>query len=287
MNNIFGIGKNLSQQSQAQQEAEAREKEAQKVDLVGTGGFLSVVKYAVFGVLGALNFRLFVTVLHFSAWGITIGLVAVLFECFAVYCWNNQGRAADKHAKALYHIAVIFTAVSFVHASASFYELVGLGPSIGWPLYFYSHAIAFPLLFTLMTGAVCILYKTHWSAQVAKEQAETQTQIAKDRADLLRRTAALKSKSELSRAEIVHYEEELKRESEFLVLIHRAVTMESEKDAILSSISNPATRRRMAELLDRDLDGDGVPDILQRQELRQEAQSLLNGQTQDFNQRQQ
>lgn len=276
MRHIFNIGKNLSRQSQSQQEAEAREQEAQQFDLVGTGGFLNVVKYVVFGILAALNVRLFVTVVP-GTWGKVIGITAVLFECFAVYAWNNQGRSAGKHQRALIWIAYLFTGVSFLHASASFYELIGLGPSIGWPLYFYSHGIAFPLLFTMMTAGVCALYKTHWSADAAKEQAKTQTGIAKDRADLLRRATALRSKAELSRAELAHYEEEMKTEAQFLELLRRVVTMEQEKESLLSSIANPATRRRMAELLDRDENRDGTHDILQNTQMRDEARTLLNG----------
>jgi hypothetical protein len=276
MKNIFGIGKNLSQQSQAQQEAERREREAREFDLVGTGGFLNVVKYVVFGILAALNVRLFITVVP-GTWGKVIGITAVLFECFAIYAWNNQGRSAGAHQRVMVWIAVLFTGVSFVHASASFYELIGLGPSLGRPLYVYSHGIAFPLLFTLMTAGVCALYKTHWSAKVAKEQASTQVEIAKDRADLLRRTAALRSKAELSRAELAHYEEEMKTEAQFLELLRRVVTIEQEKESLLSSIGNPATRRRMAELLERDENHDGTPDILQSANMRDEAKSLMNG----------
>lgn len=281
MKNIFGIGKNLSQQGQAQQEAEARQKELENVDLVGTGGFLNIVKYAVFIVLAALNFRLFVTVVHGTpgrnAWGIAIGITAILFECFAIYGWNNQRRSAGKHHKALVLIAYTFTFVSFIHASASFYELIGMGPSLGYPLYFYSHYIAFPLLFTLMVAAVCVLHHTHWSKEVAQEQANVQTEMAKDRAKLLVQTATLHNKAELNRAHLAHYEEEMKTEAQFLEFLRRVVTMEREKEALLSQIADPATRRRMAELLGRDADGDSVPDILQNADMRKEAQTLLNG----------
>lgn len=273
---IFNVGKNLSQQSQAEQEADRREKEAQEFNLVGTGGFLNLVKYLVFGILAALNVRLFITVVP-GAWGKVIGITAVLFECFAIYGWNNQGRSAGMHKTVLTWIAILFTAVSFVHASASFYELIGLGPSLGWPLFVYSHGIAFPLLFTLMTAGVCALYKTHWSAKVATEQAQTQIEIAKGRADLLHQTAALRGKSELSRAHLAHYEEQMKTEGQFLELLRRVVTMEQEKSSLLSQIADPATRRRMAELLERDDNQDGTADILQKQELRDEARSLMNG----------
>lgn len=276
MKSMFNIGKNLSRQSQTQQEADAREREAQEFDLVGTGGYLTVVKYVVFGILAALNFRLFYTVVH-GAWGLTIAITAVLFEGFAVYAWNNQKRSAGLHRQALVWIAVLFTGVSFVHASASFYELIGMGPAIGAPLQIYSHFVAFPLLFTFMTAGVCSLYFTHWSRLAAKEQAQTQTEIAKDRADLLRRTAALRSKAELSRAELAHYEEEMKTEGHFIDLLRRVVTMEQEKNALLSQIKDPATRHRMAQLLERDEDQNGEADILRDRGMQDEARTLLNG----------
>ena len=273
---FLNIGQNLSRENQAGAEAEQREKEAQEFDLVGTGGFLIVVKYAVFGILAALNFRLFYTVVH-GAWGMTIAFTAVLFECFAVYAWNNQKRSAGMHRVALVWIAILFTGVSFVHASASFYELIGAGPSLGEPLRIYSHFIAFPLLFTLMTAGVCVLYFTHWSRAVAKAQAETQTQIAKDRAALLTQTTQLRNKAEKGRADLAHYQEQMATEVEFIEFLEKVVKMEANKTALLSQISDPATRRRMAELLGRDADGDGVADVLQQRELQEEARGLLNG----------
>lgn len=276
MSNFLNIGKKLAAQSQVEREKEAREREAQQFDLADTGGFLIIVKYAVFGILAALNFRLFFTVVH-GAWGLAIASEAVLFECFAVYAWNNQKRSADTHRRALIAIAVIFTMVSFVHASVSFYELIGMGPSLGHPLQVYSHYVAFPLLFTLMMAGVCTLYYTHWSANAAKAQAKTQVDIAKDRADLLRRTAELRSKSELSRAELGHYEEEMQTEAQFIELLRKAVSMEQEKASLLSQISDPNARRRMAELLGRDLNQDGIADVLQSSTLQNEARQLLNG----------
>jgi hypothetical protein len=276
MKSFLGIGRKLNDQNQAKTEAERREKEAQEYDLVGTGGFLIVVKYVVFGILAALNFRLFYTVVH-GAWGFSIAVTAVLFEAFAVYAWNNQKRSAGMHRQALIWIATIFTAVSFVHASASFYELIGAGPSLGAPLFVYSHYVAFPLLFTLMMVGVCSLYITHWSRRVAKAQAQTQTQTMIDRADLIRRTAELRNKSELERAELAHYTESLETDKQFVELLRQVVSVENEKASLLARISDPQTRRRMAELLGRDDNGDGVPDVLQKPELQREARSLLNG----------
>lgn len=274
--NFLNIGKNLSTQSQHEREKESRQKEAEQFDLASTDGFPSFVKYAVFGVLAALNFRLFYIVVP-GTWGLVISGTAVLFEYFAVYAWNNQKKSAGRHKDVLTWISYLFTGVSFIHASASFYELIGMGPSLGRPLQVYSHYVAFPLLFTMMMIAVCALYKTHWSAEAAKKQAETATQIAKDRADLLRRTAELNSKGELSRAELAHYEEEMKTEAAFMELLRKTVAMEQEKRIMLAKVQDPATRRRLAELLGRDLNEDGIPDVLQSPALQAEARQLMNG----------
>lgn len=273
--NFLNIGKNLSQQSQAEQESEDRKREVEEFDLVGLGGFLNVVKYAVFAVLGALNFRLFLTVVP-GVWGMVIAASAILFECFAIYCWNNINKSAGRHQKALSLIAYGFTGISFVHASASFYELIGTGPSLGEPLRIYSHYVAFPLLFTAMVTAVCALYATHWSSKVSKKQAETQQSMAIDRADLIRRDAKLKMQAEQNRAELAHYEEEMKTEAQFIELLRKTVTQEQEKVKLLGQIKDPHTRRRMADILERDLDGDGIADVLQEKALQAEARHILD-----------
>lgn len=278
---MFSVGKKLNSQDQAKREAADREREAGQFDLVGTGGFLTAVKYTVFGILAALNFRLFYTVVP-GEWGLAIAATSVLFEAFAVYGWNNQKRSSGMHRTALVWIALLFTSVSFVHASVSFYALVGLGPEIGRPLYVYSHYVAFPLLFTMMTAGVCVLYFTHWSKETAKSQAENQTQIAVGRADLIRRTAQLRSEAELERAELAHYEEKLNTDAAFVELLRRVVSVEQEKSKLLNQITDPHTRRRMAELLERDDNQDGIADVLQHKSLQHEAHSLLNGEDKSY-----
>lgn len=278
MKNLMNIGKNLNKQTQAERESESRQKEAENYNLVGLGGYLWVVKYAVFVLLAALNFRLFVIVVK-GQWGLAVAFTAILFEGFAIYGWHNLNRSAGAHQKVLHLIAYVFTGVSFIHASASFYELIGMGPSLGYPLFFYSHYIAFPLLFTMMTAGVCALYSTHWSSDVAKKQAEIQVQGAIGRADLIGRTVKQNQEEELARAEVEHYKRQLETEANFIAVLEEAVKVEGKKKELFDKITDPSIRKRMAEILERDDDGDGIKDVFQKPELRQEASRLVNGQT--------
>lgn len=271
--NAFNIGKKLNRDEQAKREADARRQEVASFDLAQLGPFLSVVKYVVFGLLAVLNFRLFAHTLP-APWGAFVGAAAVLSEGLAVYCWNNQYRAAGTYRKALVAFAAIITAVSFLHAAASFYDLAGLSDILGRPLFIYSKFVAFPLLFTLMTVAVCVLYATHWSSDVAKQQASAQMSIRKDRAETLVRAAQLDNQAEQARAELEHYRKQQELEREQISLLEAAIALESRKRAALDGITDPRVKKRILDLLSIDEDKDGTPDASQRPEMRARLDAL-------------
>jgi hypothetical protein len=271
--NLLNIGRRLNQQTEAQREADGRRQEVENFNLAKLDTFLSVVKYVVFGLLAILNFRLFWHALPAPFGGI-VGAAAVLSECLAVYCWNNQYRAAGLYRKALVSFAVIITLVSFVHAAASFYDLAGLSDVLGRPLFIYSKFVAFPLLFTLMTVAVCTLYATHWSSGVAKQQAAAQEEIQTDRAHMLTRTARLGHQSEQSRAEMEFYRRQIEIEREQLGLLEAAVALEQRKQAALDGITDPRVKKRILDLLSIDEDGNGTPDAFEKPEMRRQLDEL-------------
>lgn len=272
MRDMFSVSRGLANADQQKREAEARADEVQNFDLVGPGGFPEVAKYLLFTLLGALNVRLFLSVVP-GWWGIAISADAILFEIFALYCWHNLRRAAGLHGKWMARIAVIFTVLSVLHALASFYEMVHAfagWPALGKPLYFYSHVVAFPLLFVSMIAAAAKLVSVHPAREIARTQAATQLDLQKGRAEILGQTAKMRGEAELSRAWLQFYEEKLETERKFLDFLRRVVSVEAEKAQLLAQIPDPATRRRMEELLGRDADKDGTPDILQNPELQRQ-----------------
>lgn len=277
MRNPLTIAKNLDESDRAQREKEARQREVQEFDLAQLDNFIGTLKYIIFGVLAALNVRLFWTVVP-GAWGVIIALTAAAFETFAVYCWNKQRKAGGEYQRWLYRIALVFTGISILHACASFYDLtraVTGWPSLGYPLYIYSHVIAFPLLFLGMIIAICVLYRKHWSREIADAQAMTAVNAAKERGRVLNETAKMRAEEELSRARLANYQERLKIEQAFLEVLQDVVKFEVRAADLLSKIPDPTVRQRMADLLGRDANEDGYPDILQDPKLREQAREIL------------
>lgn len=245
---LLNIAKSFSAEDDRKQESAGLQEEAKNFDLAGNGGFLTFAKYAIYTLLGALNFRLFFVAVG-GLWGVAIGLTAIMSEAFAIYCWNNQHKSSGKHRLALQFFSVAFTLVSVVHGAASLYEMLQLGPSIKGAIFWYSHAVAFPLIFGLMIVALFVLGFTHWSAAVAKERAKAQVNIATSRADLLTKTANLSHESQLAHAELDHFKEKLEIEHEMTAMLEDVATLETRKQKAVSAIADPAVRDRLQRLL--------------------------------------
>lgn len=278
MRNPLNIATNLDAVARASRETAAREKEVQEFDLAQIGVFMNGLKVLLFVVLGALNVRLFLSFVP-GAWGYVIGGTAAMFEAFAVYCWFKMRKAGGEYQQWLFNIAITFTIISIVHACASFYDLVRATagwPSIARPLYIYSHVFAFPLLFLGMIVALCILYQKHWSREIADTYAKVAVAAAKKRGEVLTEAAEMRAADEIARARLASYQERLQIEKGFLDLLQDVVTFETRASGLLQQIPDPVIRQRMADLIGRDLDQNGKPDILEDPALQAEARTLLN-----------
>jgi hypothetical protein len=212
---IFGFGHAIRDSQQQENQTSQRERKAADFDLAGTGGFLWVVKYAVYSVLAARNWRLFHTTIP-GIWGIAVACVAILSEGFAIYRWNKQIKSVAGHKKTLRIFAIGFTVVSFCHACASLYEISGAGASIGKPLWVYSCFIAFPLIFSGMLAGVCLLYYTHWSTKISEDRAKTLMEAEKSRATLLTEKVKLANQMEVERARLGFFKDQIRMEEEYV-----------------------------------------------------------------------
>ncbi len=247
---IFNFGRNLAMAQEKERKEENLLAEAESFDLAGTGGFLSVVKYCVYSILAALNWHLFTTVIP-GIWGWAIGSTAILSECFAIYCWNKQNKSAGNHKKTLQFFAVAFTVISFIHGCTSLYEISGAGKRIGRPLEIYSNFVAFPLIFSLMIIAVCVLYYTHWSTQISEERAKALFQIEKNRARLLTQKIDLKNQAEVERARLMFFEDQILIEEEYVKKIEKLAQVMRHGEEVLDSITSPEVRDQINLLMGR------------------------------------
>lgn len=246
---IFKFGRALSDSLHAQDTAEDLQKKAEKFKLVGLGGFLSVVKYAVFGVLASLNVHLFLITVP-GPFGKMIGVMAILFEGFAVYCWNNGSRSAENHRIALWFFAMLFTAVSSFHATCALYEIMGEANRLPW-LTVYSRYVAFPLIFGLMILGVCTLYLLHWQTAIAAAHATARQAIARSEAELMSETVNLKHRSQVELARLEFFKTRTKIEAGYVDAIRDYARVLGEGESAINAITNPEVRKQLLEALGR------------------------------------
>lgn len=251
MSKLFNVGQSLHESQKKEERKQAETKAADRSDLVGPGGYMTIVKYAVYAVLAALNLRLFLETLGYGVWGVAVGAVAVLTEGTAIYCWRNQIRSAGNHRKAMIVFAVAFTALSLAHGCASLWELSGAGKAIGKPLWVYSYFVAFPLMFGLLVVCVCVLYVTHWQTKISKEKASAQTEIAVGDAKLQIERAHLRQNMEVEESRLEHLKAMVGMENQYVESLEDLVVVKERQQAALARITDPEIRDEVFASLGR------------------------------------
>lgn len=222
--------------------------EVRSFDLARTGGFLSIVKYLIFGILALLNFQLFVSHVP-GVMGVALGCVALLFEGCCVYFWNKQNKSAGKHKIALQVFALLFTVISFVHGCASLYQLTEVGPSIAEAIYNYSKYIAFPLLFGSMVLAIATLHYFHWSTQISEVRANALLKAEEGRAELITQSLELRHQGDLDRAQLRYFEEKTRNQEELTGALERYVAIKRRADKVIEGIDDSDLRTTILHAL--------------------------------------
>jgi hypothetical protein len=244
MSRMFNWGRVMAESSRQNDTSDKLIAEARNYPLAKVGGFLALVKYVIFAILGSLNFHLFYT--HVRApWGLMLGITAVLFECCAVYFWNQQNKSAGKHKLALQFFAITFTLISFVHGCAALYQLNGAGPDLAGPIRIYSDYIAFPLLFLSMIIAVSTLYFLHWSTEISGERAKTLQEVEKSRAQLITETVRMEHEFQVEKERFKYFQLRMAQEAEYVDAIKEYALIKQRGDAVLASITDADTRRTL------------------------------------------
>lgn len=243
MSKLFSVGRSLQAQAQPPAKTDA------PYDLVGPGGFVTLVKYAVYAVLAALNLRLFLETLGYGVWGACVGLVAILTEGMAIYCWRNQIRSADRHRQAMVFFAIAFTALSLAHGCCSLWELSGAGQKIERVLWFYSYFIAFPLMFGLLVVCVCVLFLTHWQTKISKAHATAQTEIAKSDAELRIEQAKLRQTAAIEESRLDHVARMIGIENQYTQKLETLIAVKERQRQALGRLSDPEIRDEVLGML--------------------------------------
>ncbi len=244
-----GIGKMLTEQKAREQESDALKTASTNFQVAGDGGYIVALKYLLFVLFGFYNARLFLTTV--PGWESYLTAVfALLGEVTAIYCYNNYKRSTGYHKTALGVFALLLFLFSFTHATISFFKMERGDHSA--KINFYCEHVAFPLLFGLLLSAAIIIPLLHWRTKVAAKQADAQTQIETDHAELVAETAAMRNKATLERSRLEHFEEEIQLGNEYVGKLKRYAAMKQGEQMALSDIPEPF-RSQIANQLGLDL----------------------------------
>jgi hypothetical protein len=242
--NLFNIGRFFSKDRDRQRQSEAQQREAESFNLAPQGGFISVLKYALFIFFGYYNVRLFLTTVPGFEGPLT-ALFALFGEATALYCLRNFTRSTGRHKAALGVAGVAFTVFSVTHAVFSFFKLEQNVRTSGL-VQFYCENIAFPVLFTMLVVAAIALPLLHWRTRVAAEQAKAQCEIAESRARMLAETARMRDETELEHARLGQLEERLKIETAYANKLDDFARLKARQAQTLAGIADPQLRAMIA-----------------------------------------
>lgn len=243
---LFNVGKAFAAQHQNERESEKIQKEADGYNLASDGGFMTVLKSALFLLFGYYNARLFIsTVPGWEGW--LTATFALAGEATAFYCLFNYTRSAGAHKTALGVFGVLLTLFSVTHATLSFFKMEQ--GRLSGRIHFYAEFVAFPVLFGLLLLASIIIPLCHWRKRVAQEQAAAQVEIQSDRARLVAESAALKNQAALERERLEHLRERIKLGNEYTVELKSFARMKQSERAALAEVSDPEVRKEIANAL--------------------------------------
>lgn len=250
---IFNVAKAFFSQHERDERDEQQQAETESFKLASAGGFLTVLKVALFILFGYLNARLFVSLV--PGWqGYGIAVFALLGEATAFYCLLNFVRSAGAHKIALGAFGAALTLFAVAHATVSFFGLEQ--GALHGVMNFYAHWVAFPLLFGLLLGAAIIIPLCHWRTQVAQARAASQVEIETNRAKLTTQKAVLKDRLDLEHAKLEFLNEQIKLGNQYNTALVRFAEMKNGEHQALASITNPEVRREVANAL-----GITLPDV--------------------------
>lgn len=242
------IGKALSDRLKRQREAKKLETEQAEFKLAPRDGLLYVVKIAVLILLGVYNAKLFLATV--PGWlGYATAIVALSNEAVAFWCVQNYPRSTGKHKTALLVFACLLGGFSIIHASISYFGLASHAGLSGG-IQFYAERVAFPLLMVLLSAAAVIIPLLHWQSRVAAKRAESDIQIAEERADVATEMASLQNQNVLELARLNFIKEQNKLRSEFVDELEITAGTVSRQQQALNRITDPDVRRQVAAMFD-------------------------------------
>lgn len=242
---LFNIGKKIAESQRQAKQADELKNEADSFQLAGDGGYIRILKYALFFLFAYYNARLFIVTV--PGWeGYLTAVFALAGEATALYCINNFNRSSGAHQAALGVFGALLTIFSLTHATISWFRMED-SARLSTGIKFYCETIAFPLLFSLLLLAAIVIPLLHWKRKVAAEQAKAQVDIKTRRAQIVAEASNLRAESELERERLANFEEQIAIGNEYVAALSRFAKMKKAEADALAEIPDPELRRQIAE----------------------------------------
>lgn len=236
---------NQSLHPDQQKQREEQEKEISGFTLVGRGGWITIAKTLVAGLLGYWNVRLFIdSIPGISGW--ITALVALSLEGTALYCVHNFTRSVKFHKAMLGLFGILLFAFSLAHATMSVIHSNGYtwGKST---IDFYSHVVAFPLLLILLTVSIVTLSLTHWSGGIMKDLAATRLASMLNRARVLMQQSKMLDDQELVYLRAQVLEQDTQIQSDLIPVVRRRASIAEQLARLLESIDDLKLRAQLED----------------------------------------
>jgi len=202
-------------------------------------------KGAAFILLGGLNFYVFHHVVP-GAFGVAIGVIAIVTEVTALYLWQIAHNCVGAHKAGVIGFAFAFTVFSLFHAFVGFLTL--RGAEFPW-MEDYSGFVAFPTMLALWLTCVILVPLLHPNSAVVAERSRQETRIAIDQQKTLAYASKLRMEALQTRLQLDAKQDEANLTKDVLKVAKDVAQGRLASRSFSDSVSDPEVRAEITDML--------------------------------------
>jgi hypothetical protein len=202
-------------------------------------------KGAAFVLLAGLNFYVFHHVVP-GAFGVAIGIIAIVTEVTALYLWQIAHNCVGRHKAGVIVFAVKFTAFSLFHAFVGFLTL--RGAEFPW-MENYSGYVAFPMMLALWLTCVILVPLLHPNSAVVAERSRQETRIAIEQQKTLAFASKLRQEALQTRLQLDSKQEEATLSRDVLKVAQEVAQGRLASRSFADSIPDSEVRHEITDML--------------------------------------
>ena len=256
---LFDFSKRMLKSRKDEKRVEKIQSEGEKFKLAGNFTPALIVAVVVLA-LAICNVGLFLTVIKpWYRW--VFALLAVMAEALLGYSIHSFLYTAGKHKVCCAICGFLLLTFSLIHGGFFRFNLLMGGP-VNPAIMEYAHKYSWLVLSALIIGCGLALWLTHWSADVASEEATERVETAKSKAKLVGESTRLQLEADLERMRIEHMKEEIKLGNESAALILTYAEMRARQQESLERIPDEQLRAQLASDFGVTLKASGKKDVI-------------------------